>query len=552
MTPHERLVNDVTLDFANARLTRREALKGLGLLGLSATAAGALLQQWPTDAFASRALPRPPADIVNGRSASRSIVWGVNPLVVDGPKLTQMQSLHIGGVVFTNGSLLGMGGGNAWTKALNPTYDAEDRRTGPEWRAARLNQQNDIVHAAHARGMKIYLATHLANLTATEDGAFQLPDIWDDAGWNEYLSVNQPDGYGLVNWASYAKNMGFDGLAFDPEDTAASNGSVQTWHWNYAGNTRSEAATRAKMIERSQAMAMAITSAFPNSELLIYLDTSNDIQDGVDYDIVHDGRGTTSSNLINEWIDGMSSVAPGFKSISLLESIFYKPANFSMDYGVASQYNIGRIYSHVSRSWQRPDLILPKLNVVLFIWFDAGTGDGEGAVSTDAAHTMAMMARSWSTGDSWVLYQQHLMPAPTYALQTKQYEPWASALAGGTATGTVDKNPPMIRAGTSGTGRLDRVSLSGRSGSRITLTFTAAHKYGITHVDYRVFARDGATRLASGVFPMKWNANGGLPTTNYDDAFQEISQTIVAARGTFVLVTAHTGRGQTHSTIVSV
>jgi hypothetical protein len=546
MTRRERFANEVTFDVANARLTRREALKRLGLLGLSATAAGALLGEWPTDAFASRGLPRTPADVVNGRGASRMIVWGTNPLVVDGAKLTQMQSLHIGGVVFANGSLFGMGGANAWTKALNPTYDAADGRTGPEWQAARLNQQRDIVHAAHARGMKIYLATHLANLTATVDGAFQLPDIWDDGAWNRYLSSSAPDGQGLVNWASYAKNMGFDGLAFDPE------ASPQTWRWDYVGNARTEAATRAKMIERSQAMATAITSAFPNAELLIYLDTSDDIQDGVDFDIVHDGNGGTSDNLINEWIDGMSSLSPGFKSISLLESIFYKPANFSMDYGVASQYNIGRIYSHVSRAWQRPDLILPKLNVVLFLWFDAGSSGGEGAVSADVAHRMATMARSWSTGDSWVLYEQHLMPAPTYALQTKLYETWASALAAGTAAGTVDKNPPTIRAGTTGTGRLDRVALSERSGSRITLTFTAAHKYGITHVDYRVFAPNGVTKLASGVFKMKWNANGGLPTTNYDTAFQAISQPIVAARGTFVLVTAHTGRGQRHSTMVAV
>ena len=39
----EYLAEKVALDFANAQLTRREALKRLGLLGLSVTAAGALL-----------------------------------------------------------------------------------------------------------------------------------------------------------------------------------------------------------------------------------------------------------------------------------------------------------------------------------------------------------------------------------------------------------------------------------------------------------------------------------------------------------------------------
>ena len=43
MALREYLAEEVALDFADARLTRREALKRLALLGLSATAAGALL-----------------------------------------------------------------------------------------------------------------------------------------------------------------------------------------------------------------------------------------------------------------------------------------------------------------------------------------------------------------------------------------------------------------------------------------------------------------------------------------------------------------------------
>ena len=43
MALREYLAEEVALDFADARLTRREALKRLALLGLSTTAAGALL-----------------------------------------------------------------------------------------------------------------------------------------------------------------------------------------------------------------------------------------------------------------------------------------------------------------------------------------------------------------------------------------------------------------------------------------------------------------------------------------------------------------------------
>jgi hypothetical protein len=536
---------------AKTYLTRREVLKRVGILGLGATAPRFPLARALLNADMSRALPRLPADVLNGRAASRMLVWGLQPLACDASKLDAMLKLHVGGMTYTTGGIKGWGGGDAWTGDLTATYSSKDGRSGEEWQTARGIQSGNLVALTKSRGMRLYLGTHLMNVLGEVRNSFVLPDLWDDAAWDAYLTTVD-NGDGVYNFSAYAHTAGYDGIAFDPEPTSFNRGGAPTWAWNYTGNTHTEAQTKAQMIMRGRQMATSMTTAFPNAELLIYLDTSDDIQDGVDFDIVHRLKGQKSGNLINEWIDGMSSISPGFKSITLLQSIFYKPANFRMDYGVASQYNIGRIYSHVSRAWQRPDLILPKLNVVLFLWFDAGSGGGEGAVSADVAHTMATMARSWSTGDSWVLYQQNLMPAPTYALQTKLYETWANALAAGTATGTVDKNPPTIRAGTSGTGRLHRVTLSERSGSRITLTFTAAHKYGITHVDYRVFARNGVTKLASGVFQMKWNANGGLPTTNYDNAFQGISQAIVAARGTFVLVTAHTGRGQTHSTMVAV
>ena len=222
----------------------------------------------------------------------------------------------------------------------------------------------------------------------------------------------------------------------------------------------------------------------------------------------------------------MSSISPGFKSITLLQSILLQARQFRMDYGVASQYNIGRIYSHVSRAWQRPDLILPKLNVVLFLWFDAGSGGGEGAVSADVAtRWRRWLARGapenrGSSTSKISCRRQHMR------CKTKLYETWANALAAGTATGTVTKIlQRSARLHRAQADLIESRSPSGRArGSRSHLP--AAHKYGITHVDYRVFPRNGVTKLASGVFKMKWNANGGLPTTNYDNAFQGISQAI--------------------------
>ena len=62
--------------FADTQLTRREALKQLGLLGLSTTAAGALLTACSSDEHkgAKSAGPAPPADIVNGQGADTDII----------------------------------------------------------------------------------------------------------------------------------------------------------------------------------------------------------------------------------------------------------------------------------------------------------------------------------------------------------------------------------------------------------------------------------------------------------------------------------------------
>lgn len=98
---------------------------------------------------------------------------------------------------------------------------------------------------------------------------------------------------------------------------------------------------------------------------------------------------------------------------------------------------------------------------------------------------------------------------------------------------------------------------SGRSGSNITLTFSAAHAYGIRGVAYKVYASNGTTLLTSGAFRMTFNRNGGTPTTGIPTSTMDMSQQIVAATGTFVVITAYSTlaqppTGQQHSVLVSL
>src|SRR4051794_12331970 len=61
------------------QITRRDALRSLGLVGLGATAASGLVSAWPEEPWAaSRSAPSPPPDIADGQGAWRMIGWGSN------------------------------------------------------------------------------------------------------------------------------------------------------------------------------------------------------------------------------------------------------------------------------------------------------------------------------------------------------------------------------------------------------------------------------------------------------------------------------------------
>jgi hypothetical protein len=96
-----------------------------------------------------------------------------------------------------------------------------------------------------------------------------------------------------------------------------------------------------------------------------------------------------------------------------------------------------------------------------------------------------------------------------------------------------------------------------RSGSNVTLTFSASHEYGIRAVKYTVYSPDGKAVTATGYFPMTFDLNGGSPTAGIPNSRMNISSSIPAPSGSTVVITAYSTlaippNGQQHSVKLSL
>lgn len=191
---------------------------------------------------------------------------------------------------------------------------------------------------------------------------------------------------------------------------------------------------------------------------------------------------------------------------------------------------------------------------------------------------------SWAGSDNSTFYKNTQEGQPTYTNGLEQYRqggqsgvrieytygspghPGRTATEGGqniwvggnnylTASGRT--TAMASAASTSGTystavPTIGTVATSGRSGDNITLTFNASHPFGIHYVDYKVFASDGTTLVSTGAFQMTFDTNSGTYATGLAAARMNIAQQIVAAAGSYVVVTAHAITTQAHSVVVSV
>jgi hypothetical protein len=112
------------------------------------------------------------------------------------------------------------------------------------------------------------------------------------------------------------------------------------------------------------------------------------------------------------------------------------------------------------------------------------------------------------------------------------------------ATSTTTQDSSSITFGTIG---------QTRTGNNVTLTFTAAHLYGIHGVHWKLFASDGHTVLGQGEATMVFDLNGGSPLGGITNSLMDCTAVVPnATRGLYVTLDAYSTVGQRHSTRVQV
>ena len=225
------------------------------------------------------------------------------------PSSTTWKARGVDGFVCMTGRLRGLGG------AQDFSGDPDASLAGANYSLQRSLRDSRIVERAKARGMKLYLGVKLANYY---NDATPLKDWFDDAGWSREVLPK------MRNLAAAAKLYGFAGIALDQELYPSQGGdATATWGWDYPGNTRSEAAVRAKARQRGAELMGAILDGFPGAELAVYhFDFPGDWNDVVQEE-VNDVEDVGAGLLHIDFWDGMTSVE-GYGAIRFFDSIFYK------------------------------------------------------------------------------------------------------------------------------------------------------------------------------------------------------------------------------------
>jgi hypothetical protein len=84
-----------------------------------------------------------------------------------------------------------------------------------------------------------------------------------------------------------------------------------------------------------------------------------------------------------------------------------------------------------------------------------------------------------------------------------------------------------------------------RSGTTVSLTFTAQHVYGVRNAHWTQYASNGTTILAQGECIMTYNFNGGARNTNIDNGYEDcFIQIPNATAGLYCIVDIYSILGQ--------
>lgn len=448
--------------------------------------------------------------------AERLMFW-VNHLefapMTDG-ELDQWKERGVDGFVSVVQWLSGLGGRQDFTPDPNAGLD------GDNFTYQRQLRDTRILDRARDRGMKAYLGVYFANL---DGGTTPFLDWFDDAGWSGVVLPR------IRELAGAARMLGFAGVAFDQE-LYPQRGSVQAASWSagYAGNTHSEAETRAKVKQRGQQLMEAVVGSFPDVEVVGYNTLLPESWEELVQEKTNNIPNAMQGNVHIDLWNGLTSV-PGYSAIRLVDAIFYKSTQVrGSTWDTALQYNANRLYSLLSRRWDNWAYASSRLHILPFAWIDSGGSTFEEARSPGYVDEQLQAFRKWSPGGEIFNF--------AYGFKTFDYEPYADAMRTASTPGVVDSEKPTMSAAT-----------PAKAGDRVQLTGTSTDNLAVRAVRWQV------TGGPAGAAQMTWDVTSGSYESGYRWRMSWTAQDIPLTSGiNQIVVTTEDISGLTTTTSVSV
>jgi hypothetical protein len=454
-------------------------------------------------------------------AANRLVVYNActNLVEMTDAQMATLKSRGVGGFACMGPRLIGLGGNFDWTA------DPANPLTASKYSLQKKIRDKRFIQRAHSYGFKLYLGFDMGNYY---NGRTPLAEWFDDAGWNTKVLP------AVRNLSGAARMLGFDGLAVDQEETAVSGGAVWSWDWNYSGNTRSQAVTRAKVKQRGEQMMTEILKGFPNVDMSIYYMRQPDGWNALVQQTVNRNTTAFANTVVTDFWNGMTNVS-GYSAIRFHDSVFYKTAHIgSFDTGIA--YDMNRLFAYASRNWSNWDYLASRYFISPFIWIDQNLVSepfsryrGDGYVADQLA-----TFRKWGMGgEFWQFSYSGILP-----IDAKwNYSPNVPALRAAAQPGVVDAAAPSLTV---------TAPPATTTAGNLTLNGHTTDNMAIHYVQWT------NSRGGSGNAAMTWQALSGSHSTSYQWRMN-FTDTIPLQRGENVItVTSYDIKGVKTTKTVTV
>jgi hypothetical protein len=551
-------------------VTRREALRALGALGLTAAAASALPSVWlghDRVIAGSPGVPVAPADVSEGHGAWRMIGWGSNG------GYPAMPEVHA-----KLWASRGFGGYKTSVNFLNDFGGARNRFRG----TSALNEkdpafaeQKRIERSFHPNkaGCEGYVGCKYRNRTRPETSS--VFDWWSDS--ERALFANR-----MGELGAFCQFYGLTGLSADTEQGY--------WGLNYSDNEHTDEENMARIESWGYQTGQAVFAAMPNCIMLIYNWTP---PGGFAFEEVYRpdptlDRAYQSDNSSHPrtlwyqaealgpkhlWWLGYAKAMADFGGAAArmvnLNAFYYKPVHNagaveSAAYkyetqGCIAQFSKARwtddrSFSIAGLSDDQWNKVCDRIDFSFFSWAGDDILNKPGYTQTRepdySTQLLAMRQFAMGTRRGEYIYEgspdnytmiNATTRDPTHNPKNNWYVTDTSNPPGGHLPGMkaaasrapVDTTPPQITANTP----------SRQADGTFTITGSAFHRDGIRCV--RGFVHpDRAARVGA---RLTWNTQGGSPQTNFNSATQDYTLTVPATRGQYLLLTAVSVHDQEHS-----